>query len=138
MMRCDLGKIEAIEHRLPRHKLREAAGACSGLSPSISAEAAGMTSGTFPLVHALRPEKSFAVAPLLQIDGEDDRGTPRRLRALDDRAGDIPNICWIELLPDRRVPRGGHVFDRRGCHGGKNLQMILRASRAGDRDFAFR
>src|SRR2546429_7028235 len=54
-----------------------------------------------------------AVAAFLQVHREYDRGGTRSFGALDDRSANFPDVCGIDLLPDRAAPRGNGVLDRK-------------------------
>jgi len=91
-----------------------------------------MARGAFAFVRPLATKKSFAIAALLQVNGESDRGAAGRFGALYNPARNFPDVCRIELLPDRHSARGGHVLDGRRRRGGEDLQMVFCPSRARD------
>ncbi|MCU1317820.1 MAG: hypothetical protein JWN63_3142 [Candidatus Acidoferrum typicum] len=81
---------------------------------------------------------TVAVAAFLQVHREYDRGGTRSFGALDDRSANFPDVCGIELLPDRAAPRGNCVFNRRSGDGGQHHEVTLGMCRPRHGDFAFR
>ena len=89
-------------------------------------------------IGALQAEQGFLVAPAAAIDGHRDREAARLLGARHDGLGDVPLVGGIELVPDRRAARGGHLLDAGGRRGRQDLQVVAGLRRPGDRDLALR
>src|SRR4030095_7480689 len=90
-----------------------------------------------PRVHTPGFQHRLPVGAALQINGQNEHSASRRLGAFSQSARDVPIIRRIELVPDRGASRIVDGFDRRTGHCGKYLEVSLRASGFGHRNFTF-
>src|SRR5262245_51957826 len=120
----DPGQIEALKHR-PAANCR------------VVSKAADVTDDALPRVYAPGLQHRLPVGPSLQINGQNQHRAARGLGSFSQSARDVPIVRRIELVPDGSAHRLVDGFDRRTGHCGKYLEVSLRASGFGHRDFTF-